>query len=437
MKLFREIGLASAMFLVVGNMVGTGIFTTSGLIAQEIGNSPWLVGIWLAGGLLSLTGALCYAQLGARTPRAGGEFAFLYPVYGPLVAFLSGWASLIIGFSGPVAAASLGLAIYLEPYLPLASGPPGNQTVATLVLLAVTTLLSLGLKFGTRLHSTVTLLNLGLLAAFTCLVLVNTRKAGVLHELNPAGAWDLETLVPVASALVLVMFSYSGWNAAAYIAEEIRDPARNLPRSLLLGTALVTILYVGINLAYLTALPLAQLQGEVAVAQLAASAVLPSGEWIVTLLILVSILSSVTAMSIAGPRIYFAMSRQRLFPSWLGEVHLQKKIPLKAIWFQSGIALALVWMGTLRQILLFSGFVVILFSAVTVSALLRSPLDPGSSRGAWILQRVLPWIFVLTSLAILASVAFSHPGESLAGVATVCAGLPVYYYYRKRLGPAP
>ena len=429
------------MLLVVGNIVGTGIFTTSGLIAQEIGNSPWLVGIWLAGGLLSLTGALCYAQLGARTPRAGGEFAFLYPVYGPLVAFplrLGFPDHRILGFSGPVAAASLGLAIYLEPYLPLASGPLGNQTVATLVLLAVTTLLSLGLKFGTRLHSTVTLLNLGLLAAFTCLVLVNTRKAGVLHELNPAGAWDLETLVPVASALVLVMFSYSGWNAAAYIAEEIRDPARNLPRSLLLGTALVTILYVGINLAYLTALPLAQLQGEVAVAQLAASAVLPSGEWIVTLLILVSILSSVTAMSIAGPRIYFAMSRQRLFPSWLGEVHLKKKIPLKAIWFQSGIALALVWMGTLRQILLFSGFVVILFSAVTVSALLRTPLDPDSSRGAWILQRILPWIFVLTSFTILASVAFSHPGESLAGVATVCAGLPVYYYYcRRRLGSAP
>ena len=159
----------------------------------------------------------------------------------------------------------------------------------------------------------------------------------------------------MASALVLVMFSYSGWNAAAYIAEEIRDPARNLPRSLLLGTALVTILYVGVNLAYLTVLPLDRLQGEVAVAQLAAAAVLPSGEWIVTLLILVSILSSVTAMSIAGPRIYFAMSRERLFPSWLGEVHLRKKIPLKAIWFQSGIALALVWMGTLRQILLFSG----------------------------------------------------------------------------------
>ena len=434
MKLFREIGLASAVFLVVGNIVGTGIFTTSGLIAQEIGNSPWLVGIWVAGGLLSLTGALCYAQLGARTPRAGGEFAFLYPVYGPLAAFLSGWASLIIGFSGPVAAASLGLAIYLEPYLPLASG---NQAVATLVLLAVTTLLTVGLKFGTRLHSTVTLLNLGLLAAFTCLVLFNTRKTGVLHEMNPAGAWDLETLVPVASALVLVMFSYSGWNAAAYIAEEIRDPARNLPRSLLLGTGLVTILYIGVNLAYLTALPLERLQGEVAVARLAAAAVLPSGEWILTLLILVSILSSVTAMSIAGPRIYFAMSRERLFPSWLGEVHLQKKIPLKAIWFQSGIALALVWMGTLRQILLFSGFVVILFSAVTVSALLRLPVDPGSSRGAWILQRVLPWIFVLTSLAILASVALSHPAESLAGVATVCAGLPVYYYYRRRSGSMP
>ena len=433
MKLFRELSLASAMLLVVGNVIGTGIFTTTGLIAQEVSNPTWLLGVWLAGGILSLLGALCYAQLGAHIPKAGGEFAFLYPYYGPLIAFLSGWTSLIIGFSGPIAAATLGLIVYLTPYLPLSLNALDPRMLATIILLLVTGLVSIGLSFSVRLHSVVTILNVVLLASFSYIILSYRRHAGVLSELSHARSWTMEDLAPTASALVLVLFSYSGWNAAIYIAEEIRNPARNLPRSLILGTGLVTILYLAVNLAYLSALPLSLLKGEIAVAQAVTAAVLPSGTWLMTLLILVSILSSITAMSIAGPRVYFAMSRSHLFPSWLGKVDVKRKIPLMAIWFQSSVALTILWLSTLRQILLFSGFALVLFSTLAVSVLLRIPLKSDINLTNWSIHRLLPWTFVLTNTLILISVALSHPMETLSGLGMVAAGLPMYLFYRKHL----
>ena len=234
----------------------------------------------------------------------------------------------------------------------------------------------------------------------------------------------MDTGLPsVASAIILVMFAYSGWNAAAYVAEEIKSPERNIPRALLLGTGCVVVLYTVINLAYLSAVPLSALKGQDAVAEVVSMAVFGElGRNLVNILILFSIMSSLTAMSIAGPRVYFAMSRDGLFPNWLSAVHSTKKIPLRAIWFQTAVAILFIVVGEdLRQILLYSGFVLIFFSTLTVSALFKVSKT-----------RVLPAIFILVNTLVLVSATRSHPWEALAGALTVGAGIPVYFYYRRK-----
>ncbi len=424
MALHREIGLASATFLVIGNVIGVGIFVTSGHIAEQIGASGWLIGVWLLGGALALIGAICYSKLGILFPKAGGEYAFLRPSYGPFVAFLSGWASLFIGFTAPIAASALGLAYYLSSYFPGVSeeNSLGIPLIAITALLTVGLLISVGLQAGNRIHSLITVLNALLVLVFGVVVL---RSAPAQENLLPAlGGGSLDTGLPsVASAIILVMFAYSGWNAAAYVAEEIKSPERNIPRALLLGTGCVVVLYTVINLAYLSAVPLSALKGQDAVAEVVSMAVFGElGRNLVNILILFSIMSSLTAMSIAGPRVYFAMSRDGLFPNWLSAVHSTKKIPLRAIWFQTAVAILFIVVGEdLRQILLYSGFVLIFFSTLTVSALFKVSKT-----------RVLPAIFILVNTLVLVSATRSHPWEALAGALTVGAGIPVYFYYRRK-----
>jgi APA family basic amino acid/polyamine antiporter len=420
MPLSRELGLAASAYLVIGNIIGIGIYTTSGLIADGLGVSSWLIAVWILGGLLALLGAICYGRLGILFPRAGGEYAFLRPSYGPFPAFLSGWASLFIGFTAPIAASALGLAHYLRGYLPqVLVTDVGLKIVAISALIAVTCFLSVGLNAGVRFHSVITVLNFLLMLLFAVLVLVRTSGEENLSPVLQAGLMNVE-LPALASAVILVMFTFSGWNAAAYIAEEIRDPERNLPAALLVGTAVVIALYILINLAYFSAVPVAQLKGEVAVAEITSQHTFRSfGQHLVNLLILVSILSSLTAMSIAGPRVYFAMARDHLFPSWLSQVHSSKKIPLRAIWFQAIIATLLITLGSFHQILLYSGFIMLFFSTLTVSALFKTSN-----------YRLLPGIFIGVNTLVLISATISNPWEALAGVVTVTTGVPVYFYYR-------
>ena len=433
MRLFREIGLFSTTFIVVGNIVGIGIFTTSGLIAAEMGSSIWLIGVWILGGALALLGASCYSLLSLEWPQAGGEYAYLYPTYGPLVAFLAGWASLLIGFSAPLAASALGLAAYLGPLLPLQTvgQPLAQKLIAELALVSVTVLLSLGLSFGSRLHSIITTLNLLFIVGFASLVLIKAPVGQNLEEAVFPSPLAFPELSSLASATVMVMFAYSGWNAAAYIAEEVINPQRYIPRALLWGTGIVIVVYVLVNLAYFGGVPLVRLQGEIAVADVVAAEVLgPQGTILVNALILFSILSSITAMSIAGPRVYFAMSRHRLFPGWLAEVDSKRKIPLKSIWFQSGVAMILVAITELREILVYSGFVLLLFATLTVSALYWIKRKRPIYRFT-VLYRLFPAIFILTNAVILFNAAGSYPKESVAGLVTVALGLPGYFYYRQ------
>ncbi len=436
MQLFREISLGSSILIVIGNIIGVGIFTTSGLVAGELGESGWLIGVWVVGGALALIGALCYSVLARQTPKAGGEYAFLYPTFGPLVAFYSGWASLLIGFSAPISAASIGLAAYCDPLLPFStmSSDLALKAVAVSVLLLVTMAVSLGLHLGTRLHSTLTIINLGLLVIFASATLWRSTPspnlAAVLAPSMESGSFSMATL---GSTIILVMFAYSGWNAATYVGEEVRNPGINIPLALIFGTVTVTAAYLFMNLAYFSAVPVEELSGQIVVAEIAGRGTFGAwGRGFVSLLITTSIVSSITAMSIAGPRVYFAMARDGLLPLTLSQVHPRRKVPFQAVWFQATVAAILILIARFQQILLSSGIVMVFFTTLTVATLFKGGKGSGGLFVFLVFRRILPALFVAVNILILVSASITHTSECIAGLVAVLMGTPVFIFHRSR-----
>jgi APA family basic amino acid/polyamine antiporter len=318
----REIGLGSALTLVVANMVGTGVFTTSGFIMVELGSAQALLLCWLVGGLFALTGALCYAELGAMMPQAGGEYRYLRRTFGPLPAFLSGWISLIVGFSAPIAAAAIAFATYAssggrDPWfvLNVFGRPTFTFSPATLLAVGVVVVLSLvhyhSVGLGRRVQNLLTIFKIGVILLFALggLWLGSGdagRLAGVFTSGAAAGAVFSRKF---AVALIFVSFAYSGWNAAAYLGAEIKRPERNIPLALIAGTVIVIGLYLLLNVVYLYALAPGEMAGALDLGVLAGAALFGPGVGrAVGMIVAVALLSVISAMVMAGPRVYYAMA---------------------------------------------------------------------------------------------------------------------------------
>ncbi len=441
----RSMGLPLATTVVIANVIGVGIFTTSGLLARGLPDARILLCVWTLGGVLALSGALCYAELGARFPSAGGEYAFLKEAYGPLPSFLSGWASLFAGFSAPIAAAAVGFTEYLSFYFPILRTQGGDVASRSpvlpghLVAASVIILLSLlhyrRVQVGAPVHISLTSFKVGIILIFiVCGFLLGRGDLTRFAPALPLSSWP--SLSPaIAAGLIFVMFSYSGWNAAAYIGGEIRDPHRNIPRALIVGTLVVILLYLSINALYLYAIPVSQMAKEIRIAEVASLNLfgLNIAPWL-SLIFMGTILSSISAMVIAGPRIYYAMAQDGLFPEAIARIHPRFGTPANAIALQSVWAVALVFTGRFEQLLTFSGVVMIGFSALTVASLFLHRLKKGaapSPYSAW----GYPFtaiIFLAVSIWILALSFRDQPKESFAGLAVVGSGIPFFYFWNRR-----
>lgn len=440
----RLMGPALATSLVISNVIGVGIFTTSGLLARGLPDPRVLLGIWVAGGVLALAGAFCYAELGARIPRAGGEYAFLRQAYGPLPAFLSGWGSLFAGFSAPIAAASVGFTEYLSFYFPVLStqGPnasrgmflPGHL-VAALVIILLSSLHYRRVRVGGPVHVALTSFKVGVIVVFILAGFLLGR--GTPAHFAPAlevSRWP-QLLPAVASGLIFVMFSYSGWNAAAYIGGEIRDPRRNLPRALIYGTLVVIVLYVAMNALYIYAVPLAEMASVIRIAELASRNLFGLNVApFLNIIFMGTILGSISAMVIVGPRVYYAMAQDGLFPQAIAKVHPRFGTPSNAILLQCAWSVVLLFTGRFEQLLTFSGVVMILFSALAVTAVFvmrrgeRGKARPYSGWG-------YPWtalLFLVVSAWILLVSFRDQPKESLSGLGVVATGIPFYYWWNRK-----
>ena len=441
----REMGLFSATVLVIANMVGTGIFTTSGFIMAELQDSRALLLCWLFGGIFALCGALCYGELGARFPRAGGEYVFLRESFGKPVGFLSGWISLVVGFSAPIAAASIAFATYCFQAFSIPAGPGRvidlfGTPIITLSALNLTALGVIGaftlvhyhsLRTGSRVQNLLTLFKILLVVVFVGAG-VFAGKGSLNHFQAPAGLTAAFSADKFAVALIFVSFAYSGWNAAAYLGSEITDPRRNIPYALFIGTAVVTLLYLLLNLVYIYAVAPGEMAGVLDIG--ARAAVRLFGERVSRFFsgaVALGILSVLSAMIMTGPRIYYAMSKDGVFFPVFGRLNSAHKTPASSIFLQAAIAAVMVLSASFEALLIYIGFTLSLFAALTVVGLMRIRLKHGTDGRYYRTwgYPVTPLVFILCNLWIILFSIKSRPAAALTGLGTVAAGLVAYFFF--------
>ncbi len=425
-----RIGPFAASNIVVANMIGAGIFTTSGLLMSGLDNPLLLIILWIAGGIIALCGALAYAELGAAMPHAGGEYAFLSQLYHPLLGFLSGWVSFLVGFSAPIAASAIGFSEYFFRVLP---GFPGaNKIVAVLVILVFTLVHFRGLQFGSRVQNVLTLLKVGLIVILIIAGL--TLGKGSLHNFSAGSpvALNFNMMKTMGLSLMWIMFAYSGWNATTYIGSEIIQPVRNIPRSLLLGTSIVIVLYVLLNVVYVFGIAPDAMKGIISVGGLAVSNLFGNSmEVAFSLLIAFALFSSLSAFIILGPRVYYAMAADGYFFQFVSRIHPRFHVPSGAILLQSAIAILIVLSGTFDQILTYMGFSLGVFPILAVAGvfkLRRTKKSMLQLRG----YPLFLLIYLFFGVAMLVLSFLERPVESAIAILTILTGVPVFYYFKKR-----
>jgi APA family basic amino acid/polyamine antiporter len=441
----RELGLFSATVLVIANMVGTGIFTTSGFIMAELGNPRVLLLCWLCGGIFALCGALCYGELGARFPRAGGEYVFLKESFGKPVGFLSGWISLIVGFSAPIAAASIAFATYFFQAFAIPAGHPtaislfGFRIAAVsplnLIAISVIVLFSIvhyhSLRIGSRVQNGLTLFKVGLILVFILAGFL--VGSGSIEHMSAATSTRLSP-EKFAVSLIFVSFAYSGWNAAAYLGSEIIDPHRNIPRSLFAGTLVVVIFYLLLNLVYIYAIPFEEMQGVLEIG--AKSAAWLFGTQMSRLFsaaVAFGILSVLSAMILTGPRIYYAMSRDGIFFHVFGKLHRDRKTPASSIFLQAAIAVFMVASASFETLLIYIGFTLSLFAMLTVLGLMQIRRKASVTENIYKTfgYPITPLVFILGNLWIIVFTIKSRPVTALIGLGTIAIGAIVYFFFAR------
>ncbi len=443
-KSVRAVGAVTAASLLISNMIGTGVFGTTGFLARDLGSPGWILLLWAAGALLALCGAVCYAELGAALPRVGGEYVYLREAFGPLAGFLSGWTSLTIGFGAAIASNATLFAIHLRqlvPELEASAGPwqallERGRGVELLLVWGLTAVHAAGTERGGALQRGVTALKVGaigvLLATGFALGQGSWTHLEIRTDAAPPGA------TTVLVSFLFVSFSYSGWNAVGYIAGELAAPGRTIPRASLWGTLLVALLYLGLNALYLFALPVEALAAAPIepVAQKSAVALLGprAGAWI-TALLCASIAGAASAMVWAGPRVYQAMAQDGVLPRALART-AAGGAPVQAILLQSAWVSVLVLSGTFEALVLYAGFVLLLFTALSVAAcIVLRRRRPGLPRP----YRAWPWpfapaVYLAASVALVWACLDDRRAEALWGLLTVAAGLPVYALVRRGSG---
>ena len=449
-SLRRELTVTNGTAIVVANMIGSGIFGITGFLAGDLGKPYLVLGIWLAGAVVAVAGCLCYSELAVNLPRSGGEYVYLREAWGPAWGFLSGWISFFAGFAAPIAAAALLFSEYLAHFYPALS--PSSATGLTLSskwihagsgnllaigVVAVFAVVNIvGVRFAGKVQNLLTGLKIGILSAFLALAFL-LGKGSTSHFSAQAVRTSHHSLgAQFAVSLIFVMFAYSGWNAAAYVAEEMKSPERTLPASLVAGTLIVAAFYFALNVAFIYALPLEAMKGVERIGAAAAAALFGGkGGDFFSAVMSVGLLSTVSAMMIVGPRVYYAMAQDGCFFSGAARVHPRLGTPIQAILWQSLATALMILTGSFESLLYYIGFALVLFAALAVVGMMRLRKRPGWKRlgaASWGYPLV-PAVFVGASAWMLCYTMALRPKESGFGLLTLAAGILAYQcFFRPR-----
>ncbi len=449
-ELERKLGLGDSVFLVIGSVLGSGIFLTSGIMAEDLPSPLFLWLAWLVGGLLTMGGALAFAELGAQSPNAGGPYVYLKEAYGSLPAFLYGWAFFWIIGGGGIAALAVGFAEYLGSFIPVLSlshvvfeftvgpiriHPSYGQLVAVVAIVLLSGLNIRGIQTGARLQNAFAVVRIAALLGLAGLGFALGKKSGIqslsqVFQGSSGVRWS-----SFALALIPVLWTYDGWYAINCTAEEVTKPEKNIPLGLVLGTLTVTLLYLLTNIVYSIALPMEKMKGVVRVGEAASLHLFgPKGGGLITAVILVTIFGCLSANVLFCPRVPFAMARDRLFFKSMAFVHPRSHVPSKAIVAQMVWASLLCLSGTYQSLYEFVVFALALFFAATgfsvIVLRLKHPHRPRPYK-VWGYP-VMPLFFVLASLALFMNMTVSRPLQSLTGSLLILLGIPAYLFWKKQ-----
>jgi APA family basic amino acid/polyamine antiporter len=438
-QLRRELSVWGASAFVVTSMIGTGIFTVPADVRAATGNGVASLGVWLTGAALALFGAFCYAELATRMPKAGGEYQYLLNVYGRPWGFIGGWITFFAGFAAPTAASALKVVEYFshlapgwDPNAPLIGGlgVTRGSAVAALLPLLLALAHSIGVKPSGHMQTTLATMTVCAIIVFTVAGVSSGRGdwGGVTQGSQATGAWWV--------ALIQVSFAYSGWNNAAYLAGEVADPRRTLPRALIGGTLAVAALYIALNLLYFYALPAESWRPTLAVGQEAAERLfgVPGGK-LVSAIITVIIVGAISAWTASGPRIYYAVARDGLAPSIFGRLGKRSQAPIVAIFTQAAIASVMALTRKFGELLLYVGSALLLISALTVAAVYvvrRAADDDPKSNFSVPGYPVTPAVYILLVIFMWIQTLQKEPMPAIYALVTIAAGVAVYYVGRAR-----
>jgi APA family basic amino acid/polyamine antiporter len=432
---------------VLGSVIGSGIFLTTGTMAAALPSPTLILAAWVAGGVVALSGGLTYAEMGAMYPRSGGVYVYLREAFGPLIAFLYGWAALLVFFSGGIAAVAVGFADYVSYFVPAlsparviwsAGTPLGTWTVSAAQIVAVTSIFVLaavnyvGVRTGNRVNVVFTVAKVAGLAALPILALVASHNTPAWTPIVPPDVG--RPLAAFGVAMIAVLWTNDAWYCVTWIAGEMRNPQRDLPRALLIGISLLTLIYVGVNVAYLYALPMSELRGVSRVGEHAATVLVGvNGARFVALTVVISTFGCNAAAILAGGRLLFAMARDGVFLPAAARVHDRYRTPHVAIVALATWAAVLALSGSYQQLftyVMFSSILLHMIGAVGLFRLRRLRPDVPRPYRVWGYP-IVPAVFILASAAFVLNTLVERPTESLAGLGLLAIGLPVYWYSKR------
>ena len=428
METVKLISPSRAIAIVVSNMIGTGVYTSLGLQAAGVHSVLALIFIWITGGLVSLCGALTYGELAARIPKSGGEYVFLSRIFHPSFGFLSGFISMTIGFAAPLAISAIALWTFARNLIPVAP-----MVIAISVIIILTILNSSSFRTGANFNFIATSINILLILTLCIVGFIKGHYSGFYFTFHQS---DFKQILNPAFAvsLVFVSFAYSGWNSAAYITHQVKDPVKNLPLILITGTLIVMILYTLLNFVFLYTVPLSDLEGKVDVAFIAARNIFGlSGGKFVAVLISIGLIASINSLLILGPRVTQAIAEDYSLLRFLG-VENKNGSPFSATILLTVVALALIWTSTFEQIMTLIGFTLSLFTIMSVTGVfvLRYKMKKnGENFYHTFGYPFVPIFFILVEGCMMVYVFFNRPVQSLIGIGITLVGLIVYFLLKK------
>jgi APA family basic amino acid/polyamine antiporter len=430
----RELTLLDSTMINVGTMIASAIFIVPSTIALHVQSSGLSIFVWIAAGMVSLLGALAIAELGAALPHAGGQFVYLREAYGPIWGFLYGWAAFAVINSASIAAIAVGFATYLGFFVQLSPNEIKAVAIGSIIFLTIVN--CFGLKLSAWTQNVFTLLKIGALLALVVTSFV--LRGGSLTNFSPVlPDQSFASLIgPFGLAMVAALWAYDGWIEITYVAGEVKNPQRNLPLSIIFSTLIVIVIYVFVNLAYHYALPLAKIAQSPLVGSDAATVLIgPAGAALVVLGILISTMGSNHAIVLTAPRIYYAMAKERLFFSWVAQVHPKFHSPVLSLISQGIWSCLITLTGTYDQLLTYVVFASFVFYAMSCGAVIilrqksTSMARPYKTWG----YPLTPVVFILFSLGLVINTIVEKPREAAIGAGIILLGLPAYFYWKRKM----